>query len=209
MEGARHPFDIATDLEPTGDGDWLARTSDAYWNMVGPFGGLIAALMFKSAHERPDREGEPIALTVNFCAAIAKGELRISAKPARTNRSTQHWTMTMLQAGECVATATAMFGKRPDTFAHRPAEPPAAAPFESLQHFPRRMRDGSSVTICASRTDRSAGGEKAKNRHPLDPYCGLQPIHPDRWTPSASPRSRTSSLEGSSMCGNGWCRSEP
>ena len=73
MEGARHPFDIATDLEPTGDGDWLARTSDAYWNMIGPFGGLIAALMFKSACVHPDREGEPIALTVNFCAAIAKG----------------------------------------------------------------------------------------------------------------------------------------
>ena len=136
MEGARHPFDIATDLEPTGDGDWLARTSDAYWNMIGPFGGLIAALMFKSAYAHPDREGEPIALTVNFCAAIAKGEMRISAKPARTNRSTQHWTMTMLQSGECVATATAMFGKRPDTFAHRPAEPPAAAPFESLQRLP-------------------------------------------------------------------------
>ena len=136
MKGTRHPFDIATDLEATGDGDWLARTSDAYWNMIGPFGGLIAALMFKSAYAHPDREGEPVALTVNFCAAIAKGEMRISAKPARTNRSTQHWTMTMLQAGECVATATAMFGKRPDTFAHRPAKPPAAAPFESLQRLP-------------------------------------------------------------------------
>ena len=136
MQDVRHPFDIATDLEPSGDGTWLARTSEPYWNMIGPFGGLIAALMFKCAYAHPDREGEPVALTVNFCAAIAKGEMRISAKPARTNRSTQHWTMEMLQGGECVATATAMFGKRPDTFAHRPAKPPAAAAFESLQRLP-------------------------------------------------------------------------
>ena len=120
----------------TGDGTWLARTSDPYWNMIGPFGGLVAALMFKSAYAHPDREGEPVALTVNFCAPIAKGEMLIGAHPARTNRSTQHWTMEMRQAGECVVTATAMFGKRPETFAHRPVEPPAAAPFESLERLP-------------------------------------------------------------------------
>ena len=136
MQGTRHPFDVATNLERTGSGSWLARTSDAYWNMIGPFGGLVAALMFKSAYAHPEREGEPVALTVNFCAAIAKGEMEIVAAPARTNRSTQHWTMEMLQEGECVATGTAMFGKRPETFAHRPVDPPAAAAFESLHRLP-------------------------------------------------------------------------
>ena len=136
MTEDRHPFDVATYLEAVADGAWLAHTSDPYWNMIGPFGGLIAALMFKSAYAHPGREGEPLALTVNFCAAIAKGEMRIAARPARTNRSTQHWTMEMQQAGECVATATAMFGKRPETFAHRPAEPPPAPPFESLERLP-------------------------------------------------------------------------
>ena len=42
----------------------------------------------------------------------------------------------MLQDDQCVATATAMFGKRPDTFAHLPAQPPAAPPFESLKRLP-------------------------------------------------------------------------
>jgi len=136
MAEARHPFHLATDLERLDDATWLARTSEPYWNMIGPFGGLIAALMFKSAYAHSDREGEPVALTVNFCAAVARGEMRIAARPARTNRSTQHWTMEMLQDGECVASATAMFGKRPDTFAHRPAQPPAAPPFESLSRLP-------------------------------------------------------------------------
>ena len=136
MEVARHPFDIATNLEAAGNDSWIARTSDAYWNMVGPFGGVVGALLFKSAYAHPKREGEPLALTVNFCAAIAKGEMRIEAGPARTNRSTQHWTMTMLQDGECVATGTAMFGKRPETFAHRPARAPEAPAFESLPRMP-------------------------------------------------------------------------
>ena len=132
----RHPFDVATDLESAGDDRWIARTGDPYWNMVGPFGGLVAALLFKSAYSHPAREGEPVALTVNFCAAVAKGEMEIVAKPARTNRSTQHWTMSMFQHGECVATGTAMFGKRPDTFAHRPAQAPAATPFAELPRMP-------------------------------------------------------------------------
>ena len=132
----RHPFDVATDLVSAGDDRWLAQTSEPYWNMVGPFGGLVAALLFKSAYFHRAREGEPVALTVNFCAAVAKGEMEITAKPARTNRSTQHWTMAMVQNGECVATATAMFGKRPETFAHRPARPPEVPPAADLPRMP-------------------------------------------------------------------------
>lgn len=136
MMSWQHPFDVATRLEPNGEGRFLARTSKPYWNMVGPFGGLVAALLFKSAYSSPAREGEPVALTVNYCAAVAKGEMEIVAKPARTNRSTQHWTMSMFQQGECVATATAMFGKRPQTFAHRPARAPEAPSFAQLPRMP-------------------------------------------------------------------------
>ena len=134
--GGNHPFDTATHLEPAGQDAFIAQTSGAYWNMVGPFGGLVGALLFKAAFAHPKREGEPLALTVNFCAPIAKGEMSISAMPARTNRSTQHWTMRMQQKGECVATATAMFGKRPETFAHRTVQSPSVAPFDSVARMP-------------------------------------------------------------------------
>ena len=131
-----HPFVLATKLESSGEDTWVAHTSDAYWNMVGPFGGLVTALLFKAAFVHPAREGEPLALTVNFCAPVCKGEMHITARPARTNRSTQHWTMTMLQEGGCVATATAMFGKRPDTFGHRLSQLPAVPAFELLPRMP-------------------------------------------------------------------------
>ena len=76
MTGQPHPFDVATELEPAGDDRCVARTSDAYWNMIGPFGGLITALLFKSAFAHAAREDEPLALTVNFCAPVAKGEMQ-------------------------------------------------------------------------------------------------------------------------------------
>lgn len=131
-----HPFDHATLLDACGEGRLKAQTSDAYWNMVGPFGGLVAALLFKAAHADARRQGEPLSLTVNFCAAVAKGVMEIVARPARTNRSTQHWTMEMRQGGECVATATAMFGTRPATFEHRPLAMPEATAFANLRRLP-------------------------------------------------------------------------
>jgi acyl-CoA thioesterase len=131
-----HPFDTATALERVAEHAWRGQTSDAYWNMVGPFGGVVAATLFRAAYDHPERQGEPVAFTVNFCAALTKGEFAVLARPARTNRSTQHWTMEMSQGdGGAVATGTAMFGARPETFAHRPAQPPAVPPFDELPRF--------------------------------------------------------------------------
>jgi hypothetical protein len=132
-----HPFDAAVALDRTADNAWRGRTSDAYWNMVGPFGGVVAASLFRAAWDSPDRQGEPVALTVNFCAALTKGEFAVVARPARTNRSTQHWTMEMSQGdGGAVATATAMFGARPDTFAHRLISPPDVPAFDAVPRTP-------------------------------------------------------------------------
>lgn len=131
-----HPFDAATALEALPDGTWRGETSDDYWNMVGPFGGIVAACLLRAAFDHPERRGEPVALTVNFCAALARGGFTIAARPARTNRSTQHWTMEMRQGeGNSVATATALFGVRPPTFEHRPAAPPPAPAFEQVARF--------------------------------------------------------------------------
>jgi hypothetical protein len=131
-----HPFDEATALDRIADDAWRGHTSDAYWNMVGPFGGIVAANLFRAAYDQPERVGEPVAFTANFCAVLTKGEFAVLARPARINRSTQHWTMEMSQGdGGAVATSTAMFGARPDTFAHRLTVPPEAPPFEALPRY--------------------------------------------------------------------------
>lgn len=98
------------------DGHWLGQTSPPYANMVGPFGGLLAAQMVNAVLLHPDRLGEPVSLTVNFCAALADGAFTVQARAARTNRSTQHWVLEMMQAGQTILTATAMTAVRRDTW---------------------------------------------------------------------------------------------
>ena len=123
-----HVFDEAVLLEPAGDGVWQGRTNAAYGNMIGPFGGMTAAQALNAVLLHPKRLGDPIALTVNFAAALSAGVFTVTARPARTNRSTQHWVIEMQQGGETVLTATAFFGLRRDTWSadeHSMPEVPA------------------------------------------------------------------------------------
>lgn len=111
-----HLFDRATALEPQGPGQWLGRTDPAYANMVGPYGGITAAVALRAVWAHPERLGEPVALTVNYCAALADGAFALQARPVRTNRSTQHWTIEITQQGETVLTATALTAVRRETW---------------------------------------------------------------------------------------------
>jgi acyl-CoA thioesterase len=112
----QHPFDQAIALTPTAEGVYTGATSPAYANMVGPFGGVTAATALNAVLQHPKRLGEPVALTVNFCAALADGAFDATARPVRTNRSTQHWVVELSQAGEVVMTATAMTAARRETW---------------------------------------------------------------------------------------------
>ena len=125
-----HAFDTAVALQPQADTSFLGHTSPAYANMVGPFGGVTAAQALNAVLLHPQRLGDPISLTVNYAAAVADGPFTVLARPARTNRSTQHWVIEMLQNGETVLTATAFFGLRRDTWGvdeHAMPEVPAPA----------------------------------------------------------------------------------
>jgi acyl-CoA thioesterase len=111
-----HTFDQAIALTPTAEGEYTGATSPAYANMVGPFGGVTAAVALNAVLQHPALLGEPVALTVNFCAALADGAFTATARPARTNRSTQHWVVELAQGGETVMTATAMTAARRETW---------------------------------------------------------------------------------------------
>lgn len=126
-----HDFDAAVALQPQGDGTFLGHTSPAYGNMVGPFGGVTAAQALNAVLLHPQRLGDPVALTVNFAAALADGPFTVSARPARTNRSTQHWVIEVVQQGQTVLTGTAFFGlRRAPWGADEHAMPTVPAPSE-------------------------------------------------------------------------------
>lgn len=123
-----HPFDAAISLAATGEHRFAGATHPAYANMVGPYGGATCAVLLNAALLHPQRLGEPIALTVNYAAPLADGSFEIEARPVRTNRSTQHWNMTLAQQGAVVATSSAVFAARRETWSAPEATPPAGMP---------------------------------------------------------------------------------
>ena len=131
-----HPLDEAIALRVTERLDlpheFTGATHPAYANMVGPFGGTTAAQLLQAALLHPERLGEPVALTVNFAAPVADGEIRFVARPVRTNRSTQHWIIEAHQTAHdtegVVATATAVFAVRRETWSDVEAVMPANVP---------------------------------------------------------------------------------
>ncbi|WP_119964543.1 acyl-CoA thioesterase [Simplicispira lacusdiani] len=116
-----HPFDQALVLEGSAPGHYRGHTSPAFWNMVGPFGGITAATVLRAILLHPDRLGEPLSLTVNYAGALSTGPFTVQATPVRTNRSTQHWSVTILQtdaegAQVVTTTATAVTAARRETW---------------------------------------------------------------------------------------------
>jgi acyl-CoA thioesterase len=132
MTTSAHPFDRAVHLDAV-DADTLRGHTQPDWaNMVGPFGGITAAILLQAAATHPDRIGDPLALTVNFAGPIADGDFDIAARPARTNRSNQHWALELRQGGEITTTATAVFGTHRDSWADTEIQAPSAPPPEQV-----------------------------------------------------------------------------
>jgi acyl-CoA thioesterase len=133
-----HAFDRAIELEVVSADLARGRTHPEWANMVGPFGGVTAAVLLRAIESHPDRIGEPVALTVNFATPIADGQFEISRRAARTNRTNQHWIVELSQGGVVVTTATAIFGVRRDTWSDTEAAPPDVPPPEQISRSSRK-----------------------------------------------------------------------
>ncbi|BBZ69866.1 acyl-CoA thioesterase [Mycobacterium paraseoulense] len=127
-----HPFDDAIRLEATSTHVRRGRTHPEWANMVGPFGGITAAVMLRAIESQPERVGEPLALTVNYAAPIADGDFDLSLRAARTNRTNQHWIAELSQDGGVKTTATALFAVRRDGWADTESAPPSVPDPEQL-----------------------------------------------------------------------------
>ena len=115
-------LDQALVLRPGAQAGLFEGQTHAGWaNMVGPYGGITAALMVQAVMQSQCL-GEPVSLTVNYAAALKDGPYRISARAARTNRATQHWilelTQTLEGAEAVMATATVVTALRREVW-HR------------------------------------------------------------------------------------------
>jgi acyl-CoA thioesterase len=133
-----HPLDEATLLRgDAADPVRRGRTHDAYWTFIGPFGGASAATALRAVLEHPQREGDPLAATVNFCAPIERGEFAVQVRRARANRSSQHWQVEFRQGerDEAVLTASVVTAARRGGWQHQPARAPALPPPQAMAAF--------------------------------------------------------------------------
>jgi len=139
-----HVFDAAIALAPAADGhgigNYSGHTHPAYANMVGPFGGVIGAALLNAIMQHPQRLGDPLSLTVHFAAPLADGGFSVQARAVRTNRSTQHWYVELLQDDGVAAFATAVTAVRRDTWHALDAVFPAAPPSDSIAPAPAIAR---------------------------------------------------------------------
>jgi len=132
-----HLFDDATRVT-AGDSRWQGRTSPDYGAFVGPFGGATAATILRALIEHPERSGDPLSLTVNYCTPIAEGPFDLDLRLVKANRSSQHWCVELTQGrGEVATLATAVFAERRPSWSHQEAQFPDAKPFEQILPYPK------------------------------------------------------------------------
>lgn len=142
MSTDNHPLDRAVALVATDvPGQYQGQASQDYWNMVGPYGGVTAAALVQAMQQHPQCLGEPVSLTVNYAAAVGAGAFVVDANPVRTNRSTQHWMLTVKQADEqgqlqVVTTATAVTALRRQTWSTSDAPMPRVPPSAEAMRVP-------------------------------------------------------------------------
>jgi acyl-CoA thioesterase len=127
---ANHVFDDATRII-AGDSSWQGNAGEDYFAFVGQFGGATAASILRALIQHPERSGDPLALTVNFCAPVVQGEFDLDIRLVKANRSSQHWSVEMTQDKAGVVTlATAVFAERRPSWSQQQASFPQATAFE-------------------------------------------------------------------------------
>ena len=130
-----HPLDKDTTLERLSADRLAGRASAYYSNFNGTFGGFTAAVLLRAILDDPRRQGVPVALTVNYCAAINEGTFEIAVAEKRTGKSTQHWNVELRQGETVAATASVVCGHRRAVWSHHPAEMPKMPPPEHVPVF--------------------------------------------------------------------------
>lgn len=187
-----HLLDEALTLQAAAEGTYTGATHTAWWNMVGPFGGITAATVTHALMQHPQCLGEPASLTVNYVAALTAGPFSMVLRIAKTNRSSQHWLVEMSQeqpdgSSALVLTGTAITAVRRSTFNGTDVDFPRVPPANSLARW-----DPSMVGMeWLKRYDmRYAQGAVPDFKTPAPAAHDIKPLHSlsRQWVRHAEPR---------------------
>lgn len=131
-----HIFDTATALTELDQGHLTGQTSTDYGNLVGPFGGILAANLMRAVLEDSRATGDPISITVNFCAAVSDGAFDITTKLVRAGKYVQHWSLELAQGEKICSTASIILAKRQVDFSHQTMDAPQITPPQDCPPLP-------------------------------------------------------------------------
>lgn len=92
-------LDTSLRLEPLEPDVFQSQTDQTYWNLIGPYGGWIAALLLKTALHDITEGFEPVAITVDFLKAPPEGPVVLRRVCDRAGRTTAFWRVTLEAPG--------------------------------------------------------------------------------------------------------------
>lgn len=151
-----HSFDDALALTVSEKTDMRARftgtTPAAYQNMIGPFGGVSAAMLAQGLKQSARDDLDLVSITTDFMTGMKEGPYALSSICHRAGRSTQFWAANIQQEGASspALRATAIFGERRETVEWTEGEMPDAPPPEDCAGFkpPRPWAEHISIRPC-------------------------------------------------------------
>jgi acyl-CoA thioesterase len=98
-------FVEATRLREREDGRYVGTFDRSWWVMVGPNGGVIAALLLRAAQLRAGPGRTPRTITIHYVRPPSEGEVEIDVQVDQAGRSVTFLTVRMYQETKLVATA--------------------------------------------------------------------------------------------------------
>jgi hypothetical protein len=126
---AAHALDQSIQIEQIAPGHFTGPPPKQYWNLVGPYGGISAAIAVNAAMQMKEAIGEPLAITINFTSPLLDAPYDLIMQNVRTGRTTQHWSFHMDQQKEDGSTVRVLqgmvtMGVRRDVWAKQTLEAP-------------------------------------------------------------------------------------
>ncbi|WP_169054041.1 thioesterase family protein [Nitratireductor sp. XY-223] len=164
-----YTLDETLGLERISDDVFKSQTDQRYWNLIGPYGGWIAALMIKAViADRSDARFEPVALTIDFMKAPAEGEIILRRRCDRAGRTAAFWRVDMENPdGTPCARAMVTLAPHRETLVFSTQKMPDVPPPQAVERFRTEVLPVKWAHLYETRVIKGKMGEITPDAHSL------------------------------------------
>jgi len=105
-------FLVASQVEPDGEGRYLATIPDGWQQGRGAFGGLVLGTLARALlHAEPEADRALRSLSGEIVGPVQPGAAEVTVKALRRGNGVSSWEAWLAQNGEVLAHASAVMGK--------------------------------------------------------------------------------------------------